>query len=297
MTQLTMTGSDWLSDRDRRQQARTDASTRFDPIDLLAGLMFADANETHQLASGGMRKTSDGMVHEEIDAGTRLEFQAMNPRRAHTLDMLDGERIFAVHPDYLLRHPAETLGREAEVVILKHDRLAWIGFRRLNKAPKHLWVASSRAVLYEAHYREVFPDGRSFYNKRVAAVDRNGAAVPCLIVGSSGRDSRADGFQLVMAASIIEDCHRSRSIRCELTDHNTIIAPIPLGAQMKLFALRDGPLTGRGRRRAILHHVMRHRRKSSAGNEHEVQEHFRGATSFEVDGLRVTLTANDEDAR
>lgn len=271
--------------------------TQTDVIDLLAGLMFADADETELIKHGGGRATSDGMVLDIVDAGSKLNFSEMRPRRAYTFDMLDDGRLFSFDPQALLYHPAETIGRESEFVLLKDNCLLWTGFRRLARPPKRTWVGSTKAALYEVHYRQVFQDGMSSYNKRIAAVDRNGYPVPCVIEGTAGIKASREGENLVMAASIIEDCHRSGAIRCELTDHNTIIAPIPLGAQKALFALRDGPLTGRGRRRAILHHVMRHRRESSAGTEHEVREHFRGVTSFVVDGLRVTLAANDADKR
>ncbi len=277
----------------------TAIEAKFDPVDLLANMMFADTDASDWLVAGGMRKTSLGMVYEEKDAGSKLPFDVMRPACAYTFDMVDGDRLIAVHPKYLLHHPADSIGRGAEIVMLLDDRIKWSGFRRLLKCPKGLWVAKPRATLYEYHYREVFPDGRNIYNRRVAAVDKDGAPVNTIIVGTHGapHPSGPDGTALVMAASIIEDAHRAGAIRCDITDSNTIIAPIPLGAQKPLFALRDGPMTGRGRRRAILHHVFRHARTSTKGNLHDVREHFRGVTEFDVDGLHVRLSANDKLAK
>lgn len=270
--------------------------TKFDPIDLLARMMFATTDESDWLVSGGMRKTSDGAVYEEKDAGSKLPFDSMVPAKAYTFDMVDGDRLVAVHQDYLVHHPSETIGRCAEVVMLSNDSLKWIGLRRLHKAPKGIWIANPKASIYEYHYREAFADGRNIYNKRVAAVDKHGKPVNVIIVGSYGAPHPAgpDGMALIMAASVIEDCNRSGAIRCELTDHNTIIAPIPMGAQKPLFAMRDGPMTGAGRRRAILHHVIGHARRSTRGNLHDVRDHFRGVTEFDVDGLHVRLSANDK---
>lgn len=276
-------------------QASIDA--KFDPIDLLANMMLADTGEDDWLVSGGIRKTSEGAVYEEKDAGSRLPFAAMTPSCAHTFDMVDGDRLVAVSHEYLVRHPSETIGRAAEVVMLTSDGLKWIGLRRLNKAPKGIWIANPRATIYEYHYREAFPDGRNIYNKRVAAVDKHGRPVNTIIVGSHGAPHPfgPEGVAIIMAASVIEDCNRSGAIRCELTDHNTIIAPIPIGAQKPLFAMRDGPMTGAGRRRAILHHVIGHARRSTRGNVHDVRDHFRGVDEFTVDRLHVRLSANDRD--
>jgi hypothetical protein len=270
---------------------------RFDPVDLLASMMFADEVDSSWIEAGGMRKSSTGAVYEEIDAGSRLLFDAMKPTFAYTFDMIDNGRLISTSPEYLLYHPSDVIGRSAEVVMLTHDRLKWSGFRRMQKAPRGVWVSSPGASLYEFHYREVFPDGRNTYRRRVAAIGKSGKPVQTAIVGSQGAPA-ADGFiegtMLIMAASVIEDSYRAGAIRCEITDGNTIIAPIPLGAQKPLFALRDGPMTGRGRRRAILHHVIGHARTSVNGNAHGVRDHFRGVVEFVIDGLRVKLTANDK---
>lgn len=277
-------------------KTKSTIEAKFDPIDLLAKLMFADTEDAHWIESGGMRRSSDGAVYEECDAGVRLRFDVMSPERVYTFDMVDEDRLVAIHSDYLVSHPAETIGRCAEVVMINSDRLKWLGFRRLNKVPRGVWVAKPGSSIYEYHYREVFNDGRNVYHRRVAAIDKHGHPVQTIIVGSSGSPHQTgpEGVALVMAASVIEDCNRSGAIRCELTDHNTIIAPVPMGAHKPLFAMRDGPMTGAGRRRAILHHVVGHARRSTRGNLHDVRDHFRGVTEFDVDGLHVRLSANDK---
>lgn len=269
---------------------------KFDPLDLLANMLFADQEKTDWVAAGGRRVSDTGAVYEEVDAGSRLKLESMRPSVAHTFDMVDDDRLLAATSDYLLRHPAETLGERAEVVMMTSDRVKWSGFRRLRNTPRGVWLGAARPVLYELHYREVLQSGYSVYQQRVAALDKSGRPVPVVIIGSRGAPGQlgnAEAQQLIMAASVIEDCHRAGAIRCTLTDCNTLIAPIPNGAQKALFALRDGPHTGKGRKRAILHYVMRHARKSTQGNEHAVSEHFRGVTQFTFDGMSVTLAANE----
>ncbi len=272
-------------------------AVKFDPIDLLSSMMFADTDKSDWLVSGegAGRVTSDGVVYEEVDAGCKLAFSVMRPNRAHAFDLVDDDRLVAIGAEYLVRHPAETIGGSAEVVMLCHDRLKWIGLRRLARAPRGIWVANPRSTLYEYHYREAFPSGRNVYNRRVAAVDKVGNPINTVIVGSHGAPHPfgPEGTAVIMAASIIEDAERSGAIQCEITDGNTIVAPIPDGAQKSLFSLRDGPLSGAGRRRAILHHVLGHSRRSMKNKLYDVRDHFRGVTEFVVDGLHVRLSAND----
>lgn len=71
-----------------------------------------------------------------------------------------------------------------------------------------------------------------------------------------------------------------------------LAASVPAREAM-LDAMRDGPNTPAGRKRAILHYVTRHARRSTRGREYDVSAHFRGVTKFGVDGLDVTLESND----
>lgn len=269
-----------------------DAGLRFDPIDLLANMLCAEQTDSGYSFFSGLRRADDGAMWEIADAGSKLRFQPMLPSMAYTFDMVDEDRLIATIPGLLVQHPSEIIGRQAEIVMLCSDRLKWTGYRHLRKTPRGVWVAKPRCTLYEMHYREVFQNGQSSYGVRVIALDSDGAPVPVVIVGSQGVGGSVDGQTLIMAASLIEDCHRAGAIKCTITDHCSLIAPIPNGTQKGLFALRDGPMTPANRRKAILHYVMRHKRTSARGNAYDVHEHFRGVRSIEIDGLKITLEEN-----
>jgi len=98
---------------------------------------------------------------------------------------------------------------------------------------------------------------------------------------------------MILAASIIEDVGRTGCFTASVQDSAGVIFPVPYGAQVELFQLRDGPYTPGGRRKAILHWVAKHLRRSG-NKESPVKEHMRGVHEFTVDGLMIRLSANDE---
>jgi hypothetical protein len=102
---------------------------------------------------------------------------------------------------------------------------------------------------------------------------------------------RLDGETLISAASIIEDANRSGAMLATVKDAREIMFPVPIADYKKVFADREGPKIG-DRRKAIVHWVARHLRKSTRGNECVVNKHLRGVQEFSVDGLLVRLTPN-----
>lgn len=256
---------------------------------LLAHLLCAENDDASNNLTGAKR----GVSLEEVDAGSILRFDIMRPKMAHTFDMMDGDRLFTMDHNLLITSVPDILGMESEVAIMKDGYCQWVGYRRLAKAPRNIWVGGKIGAIYEAHWRTVFPDGRSHYFRRCAAVSPKGAALPCLIQGTRNSGSgNVDGNSLVLSASIIEDASRTGCFTASVRDTAGIIFPVPYGAQIELFKLRDGPMTQGGRRKAILHWVAKHiRRRGDA--ESAVREHIRGVHEFTVDGLNVRLTAND----
>ena len=95
-----------------------------------------------------------------------------------------------------------------------------------------------------------------------------------------------------VAASMIEDSHRSNTMLAAVKDATEIKFPVPLDDYKDVFADRDGPMNG-ARRKAIVHWVARHLRNSIRGKEHSVKRHTRGVQEFTIDGLRIRLTPND----
>ena len=222
---------------------------------LLAHLLCADDDDAENNRTGAKR----GVVMEEVDAGSILHFDVMRPRLAHTFDMLDGDRLFAVDHRLLITSVPDILGSEAEVAIMKDGYCQWTGFRRLRKPPRNVWVAGKVGAIYEVHWRTAFQDGRSHYYRRCAAVSPSGAPLTCLIQGTRNAGTGDDRFGLVLAASIIEDAGRTGCFTTAIEDATGIVFPVPYGEQIELFQLRDGPNTPSGRRKAILHWVAKHR--------------------------------------
>jgi hypothetical protein len=264
---------------------------------LLAHLICADAN-AETFSDIKVPKHKLGVA---VDAGAALQFPSMRPGKSYTFqnpDPCDGvesdhDRLYTMEPRLLLNSVQDIIGRKAEVAFIRGGYIVWCGYRFIANPPKNIWVGARGASLYEVHYREIFQNGRSTYFKRVAAISKIGDPIPCFILGSKGRDGKWDGTQLVLSASIIEDAHRPNAFTASIKDGAEIVLPVPIGEHKELFALRDAPLTPSGRRKAILHWVASHLRRSKNEVQHKVAQHLRGVRQFTCDGLTVTLSPNE----
>lgn len=225
-----------------------------------------------------------------VDTGELVVRDTMNITSAFTADMGAGERIYTNTPSGLLAHPSDVVGDESEVMLLWQDKLAWVGFRRVIKAPRGISYLGKPSCFYEKHYRIVNGDGSGDYAKHFLAINRDGAFVPTFYQGNPTSTS-LDAGHLCLAASIIEDAHRANAMLAQVKDATEIKFPVPLGDYKDIFADRDGPMNG-ARRKSILHWVARHLRTSTRGNAHDVKMHTRGIQEFTIDGLRVRLTPN-----
>ena len=255
---------------------------------LITHLICADNDNAEHNVTGAKR----GASMEEIDAGAILRFAPMRPKLAYTFDMLDGDRLFTLDHQSLLHSAPDILGDEAEVAIFKDGGyVQWVGYRRVRKTPRNVWIAGRAGAVYEVHWRNIYPSGKSTYFRRCAAVAPSGRPIPCVVVGSGGAGNESDG--LILAASIMEDTGRTGCFTATIAESAGIAFPLPYGAQTEIFKLRDGPLLPSGKRKAILHWVARHLR-ARGGKEHEVKPHTRGVHTFEADGLRVSLDPNDQ---
>jgi hypothetical protein len=227
------------------------------------------------------------------DAGQRLRFEPIRPSLAYTGQIGDGDRLFTKDAGLLLQTPQDLIGRQSEIALFDVDVLKWVAFKKLYKRPRGVWVASPGADLYEVHQRFIQADGKSDYQKRVAAISKTGKPVQTIIEGSRREAASeqngywSDGELVVLAASIIEDSVRPGSFQATVKDDAGVIFPVPQGEHLEVFRLRDGPLSG-SRRKALLHWVARHTRRTGRGVA-DVKAHLRGVHQFDIDGFNVTL--------
>lgn len=255
-------------------------------------LMALDANHDQTTATGITRRVrAHGGVQELFDQGDLLSIDEMRPASAYTFDMADKDRIFATTVDYLIAHPADVLGDEAEVVMLDGDMMKWRGYRRMRRAPKGVACLGRATHWYEMHFRYVTGSGAGEYYKRVVPIDRHGKPLLAQAQGHNVCAPNEEGQMLVLCASVIEDAHRANTMLATVKDATEIKFPVPLDDYRDVFAERDGPMNG-ARRKAIVHWVARHLRHSTRGMEFAVKKHIRGVQEFTIDGLRIRLTPN-----
>lgn len=252
-------------------------------------LMALDANHDQSDVAKTLRQS--GQLLDIRDQGVLLKVGEMRPESAYTFDASDGGRIYALGSEYLMAHPAEVLGECAEVVMLNDGILKWYGFRRLRTPPKGACCLGRASHWYEAHMRFVTQSGRGEYIKRAVPLDKTGAPLLAKAGGHVICTPALEGENLILCASVIEDAHRANTMLAAVKDATEIKFPVPLDDYKGVFAERDGPMNG-ARRKAIVHWVARHLRRSTHGNEFSVKKHTRGVQEFTIDGLRIRLTPN-----
>ena len=237
---------------------------------------------------------ADGKNVAAAEAGSALlRFDAEMPHLAYTAQLNSG-RIFTTDARMLLSSPMDLLGEHQEVAMLSDEGCKWLSFRRLKKAPKNAWVACAGASIYAAHYRLILPTGKVIYRQSVAALDRSGNAVAVVLHGNSiAQKTRAleTSTMAILAASLVEDAHRPNTLLATVTDGTAIRLPVPVGEHRELFALREAPLTRAGKRKAIVHWVADHARRTLQ-SETNVSAHWRGARELVIEGMRVSLAPN-----
>ena len=251
----------------------------------------ASINQGRVYRSG---KKGGGVNGGNVDVGNMcLGFQDMKPTSFFANDITDSERLVTDSRDLLLSRPQDIIGEGVEVAICLEASLRWLGYRKIESKPRaKMPITPLGAVThwYEYHIREI-RDGFECYGKRIVAFNDSGFTVPvkCGNVFVSSQNESAHAY---MACSLIEDAQRLNSLLCSVSDGCEIKFPVPFGDHIELFSIRDAPITDAGKRKAIIHWVRKHLRKTAEG-ETQVAGHFRGVRSIDIAGMRITLAPNE----
>lgn len=269
--------------------AQDNSDTVYDDIETLI-LMLLDAkcgkiNKDVVIRSKNVRKISLG------DTGEIIKIDDMAPYSSYTADMYDADRIITTSPKYLAAHPYEILGEQKEVALFGGGLLKWRGFRRMRTPPKGVACVGKASHWYEMHTRYVNTKGQDQYFRRIVPISKTGETLMSVYGGKPLCNPINEGECLIMCCSVIEDAHRANTMLAAIKSDNEIKLPVPLGDYKELFSGRDGPFIG-NRKKAIVHWVAGHTRKTRNGEFSSVKKHTRGIQKFTMDGINVTITPN-----
>jgi hypothetical protein len=269
------------------------------PQDLLIGMLLSMDITDNPLVGYSTGKGFNGeqlsqglnQKYAIIDAGSLLDFEPMKPKSSYTFDVTDGDRLFAADYTLLPNHPAEMLGECAEMIIIVGDEVRWNGFRKINKRPRGVCSArGTNLIYYERHYRVVKNKSAGYY-KRLIAFDEMGDGVN-LFKQNAPIGMVDDYTASILCCSVMDDAHRKDSYLCSIKEGVELLFPVSVDDVFDLFSLRDGPLSSAGKRKALIHWVSSHLRKTKKGTAKPVKSHYRGITTFEMDGLTVRIEPN-----
>lgn len=257
------------------------------------GITTNAKNGNKDIDSMGNKKKKFEYITYDISEMT--SFDDMSPSSTYVANVAtDQGREIAIKPEWLLAHPADIVGDGLEVSMFHNGYVKWMGYRKCRRSPKGIAAVGVPAIWLESHFRFIFPNGQGRYMKNYVPVSKNGNA----LFAKMGRVVMCDPIEntlnLTAACSLYEDAHRTNTMLVSVTDSVELKLAVGLDCYKEIFALRDAPMTAAGRRKAILHWVASHLRKSVSGTAHQVQSYTRGASEICMDGIRIRLEPNHQ---
>jgi hypothetical protein len=257
-------------------------------------LMLMCAGETTKILDHQTHKSNKaaGMSCQITDQGNLLHFPSMQPSSCFCTEFdtvnTMADRLYTEDPNMLLRRPQDTIGKKAEIAIMNGNKIQWNGLFRINKLPKQIVCIGKPHTIYAKHYRDYSLSGSTAYQKRLVIFDKNGKELYAMIK----RQPITDTSVGVVIASVIEDATRANTVLAELaiTGGTAIKFPVPLNSYKELFIIRDGPLTPKNKKKAIIHWVTEHLRHTCKGKTVAVKEHTRGIQEFDIEDFHIKLT-------
>jgi hypothetical protein len=235
-------------------------------------------------------ETDESNVSFSMDCSKLMPFDDLSPSKTYATFFNKNERRYSDDKKYLLNHPFDILQQKSEIALLDKTSLKWFAFEKITKIPKRMFVFGKYDFLYSVHQKDVLLSGKSCYAKRVVAFDKFGNFLPVRF-NNHIVSTPTEGKTTILCCSLIEDAHRSNAMLAKVSDATEILFPVPLDDYKEVFSKRDLQPTEM-RRKAILHWVAKHIRKSVNKKNHEVKKHTRGIDEFTVDGLKVKISAN-----
>jgi hypothetical protein len=267
-------------------------------VDQLAFLLGANemANDlvVTQWHEAGGKQCGKEMQRVALD--TALGLRPVGIRDVVCTDLFDRGRIFSCDPSYLVNHPRKTLGAGVSTAILDEASGVFkvMSYKRLGAQPDHVWTMTRTPVRdwYRVTYRAIdVMSGLAPTTTSYVGLADNGEEVPYRIRRWNERVEEERGMT-VMVCSLIEDAHRVDAVRLIVSEGDvSLCIPVKYGAHLDALALRDAPMTSRGRRKAVLHRVREHLR-ATLSEDAKVRAHTRGVTEVTFDGMRIAIEPN-----
>ena len=180
---------------------------------------------------------------------------------------------------------------KVEMAILDASGLSLNVYKRATKLPRGISVSGRIHTILSMHKMTASPDGTSNYAKDVVAVDRNGEVLPMFAKGVIRKNLDRTKFRVSFDAAVAKSSVRDTAMLASVAESMELMFPVPLDDYKKVFSTREAPLTAAGKRKAILHWVGAHLRKSPSGGS-VVKSHARGVDEFTWGGIKTRVGFN-----
>ena len=251
-------------------------------------LMAIDANPTVD-----ERYERYGLV-ELVDISASIRTENRAPDRFYTFDATSSDRIFTTDYRLLANHPSEIIGSGTESMVMTNDGIIkWLAYFPTRKPKIGVATLGKADKWFEVHYMDGTTSGWNGYQKRYAAITKDGAPLSVKFMGQKQglHDSKKD--KIILHCSLIEDAHRSTAFLATASSGKTAVFPVGIDGYKDFFSLRDAPRdTPTKRLNPILHWVRRHLRRQETDAPVEVRKHLRGTETVTIGGMTATISPN-----
>lgn len=214
------------------------------------------------------------------------------------LVLTDDERLFTENTELLNSTVSDLIGDRTEILMEKEYGAGLLFIRRSKNMAEFRNLHGARpndAIYYELRWTDILRSGgiQTDVHPVMWSPSRN-KAYPLYLnknhLGASNYSKKQalHELHLILAASIQEDSQLFWNI--EVGESGKVRTYADKPKLLQLFDLREGPSIG-NRRKAILHWVKSHPKKSSCGEDIEIEKYLRGCTEFSIDGVSFKITS------
>lgn len=193
----------------------------------------------------------------------------------------------------LITDPTKVWNGEFDFCLLTEDgKTKWMKYQTFKELPKR-YICQPSKPFYPTlcHFREYSESGRIYLKSWCAY--KKGILHPAhsdfkALRRTSGNDVKGDSASYILATSLIEQACSAWTIEISLNERSVIVPGYEEDIK-ELADVREGPKTPSERRKAILHWVTTHIRKTKKKTVN-VSAHTRGIESFDIDDFQIQIS-------
>jgi len=202
------------------------------------------------------------------------------------------KKLFDSSEKNLICDPIQLYSKDYSLCMYDGSSCRSMHIIRINKLPKRYVCKGKKEAFFEIHYKYI--DGsKSEYIRGAFGYDGHSINKACTDMSSFRQSDfiqkkKNDNDSFVLTTSMFDDLSDQWITEIEYDGQSILMGSNKEGVR-ELSDLREEPLTITGRRKAIMHWVAGHTRRTEAG-PFDVSTYTRGIDSFNIDNFNIKIS-------